>query len=385
MSCTFFFNFVFIFFCINFLVIRFQGASDTVKTKIITLDKLQIRQLAKFLSEKSLQIVIVSHVNPDGDAIGSSLGLYKYLINAQYQNVQVVIPNMHPSFISWMPNNDKIITANKKGNSVKEKIKNAGVIFCLDFNDLDRTEQLAVMIRKSNAKKVLIDHHPNPRLEEFDFSFSQTETTSTSELIYDFIVANDHKHLIDVEIAECIYAGIITDTGSLSYSCNYPETYKILAHLFELGIDGEKIHRLIYDTYSEDRMRLLGHCLSDRLVVHKEYKTAYIHLSASDLKEFNYQEGDTEGVVNYALSIEGIELAAIFIEKKDVIKISLRSQGDLDVNLLARRYYSGGGHRNAAGGQSKEPFDETLHIFNKIIADISVDDFKSLKEVKDNK
>jgi bifunctional oligoribonuclease and PAP phosphatase NrnA len=346
------------------------------------LDKKIIKQISEIITDKSIQIVIVSHVNPDGDAIGSSLGLFQYLRNAGHQNIHIVIPNQHPSFLAWMPNNDKIITANKKGISVKNLIKNAETIFCLDFNDLERTDQLSAMIRKSKAKKIMIDHHPEPK-NDFDLRFSILETSSTSELVYDFIVAMGHKNLIDKDIAECLYAGIITDTGSLSYSCNYAGTYRIIAHLIELGIDGEKIHRLIYDTYSEDRMRLLGHCLSERLDVLKEYKTAYIHLSAKDLKDFNYQDGDTEGVVNYALSIKGIELAVIFIEKKDVVKISFRSKGDLNVNLLARKYFNGGGHKNAAGGSSKDSLQNTLDFFNKIIADISWDDFKVLKEVQD--
>lgn len=344
------------------------------------MDKNLIRKLSTILSDKSLKVVIISHVNPDGDAIGSSLALYQYFKNISFENVEVVIPNMHPSFLTWVPYNDRIITATKQNSPATRLLKNADLIFCVDFNDLERTDQLTSSIRNSKAVRVLIDHHPDPK-PEFDIMFSHTATSSTSELVYDLIVAMGHKDLLNKDIAACLYAGIITDTGSLSYGCNYPKTYYIIAHLMELGIDGELIHRQIYDTYSEDRMRLLGFSLSDRLVVLHACKTAYIHLSAQDLKNFNYKEGDTEGVVNYALSIQGIELAAIFIEKKGVVKISLRSKGDINVNNLARSYFNGGGHKNAAGGRSKKSIEDTIEYFKSIITEISSSEFGTMKDV----
>jgi len=344
------------------------------------LDKNLISKLSSILSDKSLKVVIISHVNPDGDAIGSSLALYQYLKSKSFENVEVVIPNMHPSFLTWMPCNDRITTATNKNSPATRLLKDADLIFCVDFNDLERTDQLAASIRNSKAIRVLIDHHPDPK-PEFDIMFSYTATSSTSELVYDLIVAMGHKNVLSKDMAACLYAGIITDTGSLSYGCNYPKTYYIIAHLMELGIDGEFIHRLIYDTYSEDRMRLLGYSLSDRLVVLHSCKTAYIHLSSQDLKNFNYKEGDTEGVVNYALSIQGIELAAIFIEKKGVVKISLRSKGDINVNNIARTYFNGGGHKNAAGGRSKRSLDDTVAYFKSIVVEIYSSEFRTLKDV----
>jgi len=213
---------------------------------------------------------------------------------------------------------------------------------------------------------VLIDHHLNPS-DEFDFKISCAAVSSTSELVYDFIEAQDDLDLMDREIAENIYTGIITDTGSLSYSCNYIKTYLIIAELFKLGIDGEHIHRLVYDTYSENRMRLLGYCLSDRLIVLPKYKTAYIWLTQDDLLKFDHQIGDTEGVVNYALSIEGITMAALFTERNDRVRISFRSKGEFSVNEFARKHYAGGGHRNAAGGDSFVDMKETLRTFEELL------------------
>jgi bifunctional oligoribonuclease and PAP phosphatase NrnA len=347
------------------------------------LDKLLFEKLKSLLSDTSLNLTIVSHVNPDGDAIGSSLALYQYFKKAKFENVRVVIPNAHPSFLTWMPHNEGIVTATREGKIARDIIAKSDFIFCLDFNDLDRTDQLASPIRNSKAQRILLDHHPDPR-DEFEIVFSQTHLSSTSELIYEFICAMDGKHLLDQSIAECLYTGIVTDTGSFSYSCNHPRIYQIVAHLIELGVNGEKIHRHIYDTYSENRLRLLGHCLGEKLVVLKDYQAAYIYLSDSDLRKFKYRDGDTEGVVNYALSIEGIKLGCIFIEKEKLIKASFRSKDDVNVNILARKYFNGGGHRNAAGGNFKGTLDEALSFFNTVVKDISVDNFKRLQDVPDN-
>ncbi len=339
-----------------------------------------IAPIKKLLSDNSTKIVIVSHVNPDGDAIGSSLGLYHFLTNSGYKNVDVISPNGFPDFLKWMPDADKIIIGTKSTSISTVKIKEAEVIFCLDFNDIERTEDLSNRLKKAKGYKILIDHHPDPQ-DHFNHIISEVRSSSTAELIYELILLLEREKAIDKRVAECLYAGIVTDTGSFSYACNNPRTYEIVSYLMKLGIDGENIHRQIYDTYSEDRMRLLGHCLGSNLVVLHKYKTAYIYLSAEDLKRFNYQEGDTEGVVNYGLSIEGIRLAAIFIEKKDNIKISFRSEGDVNVNNLARRYFNGGGHRNAAGGNNKDTLSHTIKYFENIIKELSSNDFDALREV----
>lgn len=347
------------------------------------MDNKLIRPVKKLLSDKSVKIVIVSHVNPDGDAIGSSLGLYHYLQNSGYKNIDIISPNGFPDFLKWMPGTDKIIIGTKSTSISTIKIKEAEVIFCLDFNDIQRTEDLSNRLQKAKGYKILIDHHPDPK-PHFDHVISRVSSSSTAELIYELILLMENENAIDKNVAECLYAGIVTDTGSFSYSCNNFRTYEIISHLMKLGIDGESIHRQIYDTYSEDRMRLLGHCLGPNLVVLHKYNTAYIYLSAEDLKRFNYQEGDTEGVVNYGLSIEGIRLAAIFIEKKENIKISFRSEGDVNVNNLARKYFNGGGHRNAAGGNYKDTLNNTIQYFEGVVKELSSNDFNALREVANN-
>lgn len=343
----------------------------------------EFNKIQKIISGKDNQIVIVCHVNPDGDAIGSSLGLYHFLKNDQQKNVTVISPNSFPSFLGWMPASQQIIIAKEQPEKSSKIIKSADLLFCLDFNDTNRTAGLSKDIFSSKALKVLIDHHPDPT-NDFDVFLSDTSASSTAELIYEFIILLNKQELIDLPIAQCLYAGIITDTGSFSYACNNPRTYYITAYLLSLGLDGEEIQRLIYDTYSEDRMRLLGYCLSERLKVLVIFETAYIYLTKDDLERFNYQEGDTEGVVNYALSMDGIKLAAIFIERNNEIKISFRSKGTVNVNVLARKYFDGGGHKNASGGYRKKSMEETIAYFEGLLEDISAEDFRLLSDVTDN-
>lgn len=339
-----------------------------------------IHSIKKILEDKTKKIVLVSHVNPDGDAVGSSLGFYLFLKNDLHENVVCILPGKFPSFLEWLPQANTIVIAEKEKEKACSALENADIVFCLDFNDTDRTAVLADSFKKTRGIKILIDHHPDPK-DQFDFLISKTQVSSTAELIYEFILGMNKQHLINLDIAKCLYTGIVTDTGSFSYACNYPRTYYIIGHFMNLGLDGEQIHRQIYDTYSEDRLRLLGHSLSQNLRVLKDYHAAYIYLSASDLKSFNYQEGDSEGVVNYALSIKGILLAAIFIEREEQVKISFRSEGDVNVNVLARKYFGGGGHRNAAGGSSNKSLEETMAEFEDILKEISKDDFRLLKDV----
>lgn len=343
------------------------------------MDQLQLNKLQNSLLNKELRIVILTHVNPDGDAMGSSLALFHYLKYAGHKQVEVITPNQYASFLHWLPGSEEVIVAELQAQRARKLIEQADLMFCLDFNSLERTRDLQAYIANSQAKRVLIDHHPQPE-SDFDYIFSQVEASSTAELVHQFITQSGHQHLMDQKIAECIYTGIITDTGSFSYSCNRPETYLITAQLLQLGVDGQHIHRLIYDTYSEDRMRLLGHCLSNQLKVLKPYKAAYISLSQRDLLRFNYQEGDIEGVVNYALSIQDVVLAAIFVERKDNIKISFRSKGRVNVNTMARKYFHGGGHQNAAGGHYKDTLENALHYFESIIIDQHHNDYALFQE-----
>jgi len=330
------------------------------------LNNTHMRKATQYLEDKEQSIVIVMHTNPDGDAVGSSLGLYDYLLRAGYSNVSVIAPDSYASFLHWMPGNDHVIIAGEQKELAFDLVRKASLLFCLDFNGFSRSGQLEQPLRESGAKKIMIDHHPEPE-NGFDLVISQVGASSTAELIYEFIAAMGDADRLSLEAAQCLYAGIITDTGSFSYGCNNPRTYQIVARLIEKGVDGAHLHRLIYSTYTLDRMRLLGYCLHDKLKVLAKARTAYISLSREELQRFNYQEGDTEGVVNYALAIQNIQLAALFTEQDDHVKASFRSAGDVDVNKLARQHYSGGGHKNAAGGKSFQSLTDTEQNFIALI------------------
>jgi bifunctional oligoribonuclease and PAP phosphatase NrnA len=337
---------------------------------LIALDKSLVRRAKELLEDKHQQIVITTHTNPDGDAIGSCLGLYGCLLSAGYSNVHVIVPNTYPAFLQWMPYNNTVINAVSSFQTAKGLIEKASLIFCLDFNGFGRTDRIKKPLSNSQATKILIDHHPQPE-KGFDVYFSQIEASSTAELVFEFIINLGWKDNIGVDVAECLYSGIVTDTGSFSFGCNNPRTYEIMAEIMRLGVDGEKIHRLIYSTYSEDRLRLLGYCLSEKLVVLPEQHAAYISLSKDEMKQFNHKVGDTEGIVNYALSIDNINVAALFTENTDHIKISLRSSGNHDVNEFARNHYHGGGHKNASGGKSYDSMEQSLSRFEALIKEFT--------------
>jgi len=340
----------------------------------------KVNKVANILSNKSQKIAIITHVNPDGDAIGSSLGLFNFLIKANYFGTSVITPNDYASFLKWMPGNDQIIIASENYEKASKNIIEADIIFCLDFNDPQRTDILEKLLKKSKAKTILIDHHPQP-IDIFDYTFSYVDASSTAEIIFKFMQTID-KNNINKNIAACLYAGIITDTGSFSYGCNNPETFIISAELVKKGINPENINRLVYNTYSVNRIKLLGYCLSERLTVIDKYNTAYICLTQKDLEKFNHQEGDTEGIVNYALSIRNIHLAALFIEKKDYVKISFRSLGNIDVNYFARKYFNGGGHVKAAGGNYYDTISKTIEYFETVLAEFRKNNLTITEKLK---
>jgi len=323
------------------------------------------------LLKKPAKIVITTHFNPDGDAIGSAMALFHVLKVAGYE-VSVIIPNRFPDFLKWIPAGDEIIFFEEDGkNLAKQIIKVADIIFCLDYNALDRIGRMEKSVRGSKAYKVLIDHHPNPKSDDFDLIYSFTSASSTAELIYNFVENTGLKHLINKEAAECLYAGIITDTGSFSFSCNSAGTYKIMVDLIDKGIDAENLHRLIYDNFSESRLRLLGFALSQRMIVMPEFHTAIITLSKQDLKNFDYKIGDTEGIVNYPLSIKEINLAILLTERDNLIRLSFRSKGKFAVNQIAGKYFEGGGHVNAAGGNSYVSIEETMNKIKEILPEFN--------------
>lgn len=329
-------------------------------------DSKQLSNLASLLSQKA-EILITTHYNPDGDALGSSLALSFYLQKKGF-SVTVLVPNEYPGFLAWMPGSKQMVVYSRDKEQGDALVENADIIFCLDYNAFHRVNLFADKLEKSKAKKVLIDHHLNPD-PHFDYVFSVVQTSSTAELVYDLICALGDRDLIDKATADCLYVGIMTDTGSFSFANNFPHTYEVVADLVHKGVDAEQVHRLVYDTYPELRMRLLGYCLSERLTVLHEFATAYIVLTKEDMKKFKIRPGDTEGIVNYALSIKGISFAALFSEKDDRIRISFRSKGNFSVNDFARENFEGGGHRNAAGGDSYLKMPETLERFRLLISD----------------
>lgn len=319
----------------------------------------------KALLNKPKNIVIVTHWSPDGDAMGSSLGLYNYLIQLKHK-VSVITPNDYPSFLFWLPGNKKVTDFSKKAKPSKTAVAKADLIFCLDFNSLKRIDKLGDEVAKSKGIKFIIDHHLQP--ENFaKYMLHSVKACSTCELIFDFIQLMGHKKILNKDIANCLYTGIMTDTGSFRFPSTTAHTHRIIASLIEAGAENAEIHNRIYDGNSESKIKLLGYSLSEKLKVFKEYKTAYFSLTAQELERYDYQKGDTEGVVNYALSIEGIRFAAFFVERDGIIKISLRSQGSFDVNLFARKHFSGGGHANAAGGMSELSLEKTLKKFEALL------------------
>jgi phosphoesterase RecJ-like protein len=323
--------------------------------------------LIKRLLSSPKQIVLVAHYNPDGDAIGASLALKLYLQQINH-SVHILTPNSYPDFLGWMPHSETILQATENQELCIEKVQVADIIFCLDFNTFNRIGGLQKSLEESTAIKILIDHHIDPD-SSFDIMYSSTEkTSSTSELIYNFIVdmMGGEKYM-NKQIAECLYVGIITDTGSLSYSCNNESTYHVLGNLFKYGIDGEAIHRKVYDTYSENRMRLLGFSLMERLVVLEQFATSFIYLTKEDLIKYDYRQGDIEGIVNYGLSIETVRFTALFSERDDRVRMSFRSKGDFNVNDFARNHFNGGGHKNASGGNSYKTMEDTIEEFKSLL------------------
>lgn len=314
----------------------------------------------------SKRITIITHYNPDGDALGSSLALRDYLTRKGHQ-VTCVVPNNFPNYLEWMPGSDSILIANKHLNTAHKHLSECDILFAVDMNAAHRSgKELEEQISQSPAYRIHIDHHINPQFP-CNFCFSETQTTSTCEMVYRFIdeCLGDIQSLTK-EAAECIYTGIITDTGSLSYSCNHTSTYKILQHLISVGVNGESIHRLVYDNYSTSRLRLLGVALNN-LKIMEEYGTSYMHLSKEEQKKNDFKDGDTEGFVNYGLSLKCVKFTAFFTEKENRIRISFRSKGEFDVNKFAATYFAGGGHRNAAASYHYDTLENTLAYFEKVV------------------
>ena len=325
----------------------------------------EINSLKELLA-KPKYIVITTHHKPDGDAMGSSLGLYNYLIQKGH-HVHVITPTDYPVFLQWLPNNPEVLIYTDKKEVSQKLIADADLIFCLDFNSLSRINEMGKYVGESKALKIMMDHHLEP--EDFDdYRHWSINVCATAQLVYDFIVNTmDERQLINRDVATCLYTGIMTDSGSFRFPTTTAEVHHIVADLISCGAENSRIHQLVYDNFSESRLRFLGHCLINRLEVFTEYNAALISVTKEDLKNFQITTGDTEGVVNYALSITGIRLAALIIERPDRIKLSLRSTGNFPANEICKKYFNGGGHRNAAGGFSDEKFETVVEQFKNIL------------------
>lgn len=312
------------------------------------------------------KIVITTHHKPDGDAMGSSLGMYNYLIQ-QGHHVRVITPTDYPYYFNWMPGNDNVIVYTEHTVESVGLIAGADIIFCLDFNALSRIDEMGALVRKSNAVKILIDHHLEP--EGFDdYRHWDANACATAQLVYTFITNKlNNKAAINKDVATCLYTGIMTDSASFQLPNTTSDVHRIAADLMEAGAVNWQIYDLVYDNSSENRLRFLGLCLSERLEVLREFNTAIIAVDKNDLTRYEIKTGETEGIVNYGLEIAGIKLAAFIVERKDEIKLSLRSKGEIPANAICRKYFNGGGHYNAAGGQSTDSFENVVNRFKTIL------------------
>lgn len=342
-------------------------------TKVIEQSK--IDHFTKWFNRAD-KIVIVSHVSPDGDAIGSSLGLYHFLLT-QDKDVNVIVPNIFPDFLKWMPGSKDILLYDRYKDFADKLIREADVICCLDFNALKRIEDMAGAVAASPARKMMLDHHLHP--EEFcSITISHPEISSASELVFRLICRMGYFSDINRQCAECIYTGMMTDTGGFTYNSNSREIYFIISELLSKGIDKDAIYRKVYNTYSESRLRLMGYVLSN-MRVYREYNSALISLTKDEQGKFDYIKGDSEGFVNIPLSIKNVCFSCFLREdtEKRMIKISLRSVGSFPCNRVATEYFNGGGHLNASGGEFFGTMDEAVKVFEE-----ALEKYKPLLNVK---
>ena len=325
-----------------------------------------ITEIFPLLGKEKKNVVITMHQKPDPDAMGSALGLYHFLNMLGY-TVTVISPTNWATFLNWMPGCEKVIDYDYRRQEAEAALQKAEWLFCLDFNTLSRTKNMAVSIGKLNCVKILIDHHQQPEVTAFTYGISNTAKSSTSEMVYDFITGSGNKNLVNIAIAECLYAGLIGDTGSFRFPAAGSDVHFMAAHLKETGFNHTKVHENIYDNFLENRLRFIGMVLLNRMEIMYEYNTALIAIPKNDLLKFDIKTGDTEGLVNYPLTIQGIKLAAIVIDRDEERKWSFRSKGEFDTNTFARTYFNGGGHYNASGGKSSETLEKTIQKFKQSI------------------
>lgn len=327
--------------------------------------KIDIKDLKSQLQD-SKKIIVIPHKNPDGDAIGSSIAINELLKSLGHKSL-IISPNNFPDFLKWMDDENEIKIYEEDEEIFSNEILNSDIIFTLDFNSLSRIGKMGDFVKKSKALKVMIDHHQSPE-NYAKYTYSDVNMSSTCEMVFHFISELSLEDKINSKIASALYTGIMTDTGSFKFPLTTDLTHKVVSDLIKKGANGSEINNLVYDNNSCDKLLLLSHTLSN-MVVDVEHKTAYMYLTQHSLNKYNFKKGDTEGFVNYGLSIKGVKFAAIFIENEaeKIIKISLRSKGDFNVNEFSRNNFNGGGHINAAGGYSKENLEATLLKFKNLL------------------
>lgn len=336
----------------------------------ITLAAADISQ-AKQLIGQAQRVVITSHRSPDGDAIGSSLALY-LVLKSMGCNAVVIVPDDVPDFLTWMQGFSDVVVHYHQKEKAEALIAQADLIFMLDYNNLSRTGEMECVLRRSGAAFILIDHHQQP--EQFaKVIYSDVSSCSTAQMLYKFITWIGERERIDKAVGECLYCGIMTDSGSFRFPAVTPETHRIAAHLIERGVDHARVYREIFDTNPVNRIKLLGYAMNEKLEVLEDCATAIVSLTLDELKRFDYRPGDTEGLVNQALSVQGVKLAAFFREGNNELKVSFRSKSKFDVNQLARKGWNGGGHINAAGGSWNGPMEKALELFRNQARSLSAE------------
>lgn len=312
------------------------------------------------------KVVITTHQKPDGDAMGSSLGLYHFLIQLGH-SVTVISPTNWAAFLKWMPGANVVVDFEFSKEVAIKFLREADLLFCLDFNVLHRTKNMEPVLEELQCTKILIDHHEQPQKDYFTYGISNTAKSSTSEMVFDFITESGFDDKINVTIAECLYTGVMTDTGSFRFSSTTANVHRMVARLKETGFNHTLVHESIFDSFLENRVRFIGYCLLNRMEVLYEYNTAIMSVSKNDLLRFYIKTGDTEGLVNQLLSIQGIKFGALVIDRDEERKWSFRSKGSFDVNTFAREHFEGGGHFNAAGGHTNDSLDATVWKFKKTL------------------
>ncbi len=324
---------------------------------------MELNELKSILNNQP-KVFIVTHKSPDGDAMGSSLGLAGVLKKKGCE-VTVVAPTEYPKFLTWIKGNEEVLVWGEDNEAIKKSAAEADVLFCLDFNALHRIDEVGELVNKASGKKVMIDHHQQP--DDFaDLMISDTSASSTAEMVYEFVESIGEADLVDGDIGESLYCGIMTDTGSFRFPSTTTRTHHVAGEIIAKGANHAMVHRRIYDSNTQRRLKVLGHCLT-KMEVLDGLKTTIFKLSKEDHANLNIQKGDTEGIVNYGLSMPHIQCSVFFREDKDIVKISFRSKDDYNVNEFARKHFNGGGHVNAAGGMSTESLEDTVAKFKKII------------------